>query len=144
MDSYQLQEEIVAFVRAFGLHKQGETPCGKPLSVGEAYVLMELLKEDLLSQQTLVERLNLAKSTVSRLIGQMLKRGWLTRTKNPADGRVWLLRLSESGEKLANEVGAARSQKFESILERIPISSRESVLDALQLLVEAARETTDE
>ncbi len=37
-----LQEQITAFIRAFGLHRPEQTPCGEPVSVAEAHALMEL------------------------------------------------------------------------------------------------------
>ncbi|MFK7801650.1 MAG: MarR family winged helix-turn-helix transcriptional regulator [Anaerolineae bacterium] len=141
MNEKQLEEQIIAFVRAFGLHKNEETPCGKPISVAEAYVLMELSRDIQLPQLVLVKRLNLAKSTVSRLVQQMLKRGWLERERSGEDGRVWLWQLTSKGKKIASEVAEARSQKFEHIIGQIPESSQESVLKSLNILVEAIHGT---
>lgn len=142
MTSKHLEERIISFVRAFGLHKNGETPCGKPLSVAEAYVLMELSADKLLPQQALVERLNLAKSTVSRLLKQMLKRGWVDRERDLHDGRAWVWCLTEKGEALAADVAAARQKKFEQILAQIPPDSQSAIFDSLTLLVEAINEST--
>lgn len=139
MDEYNLQEQIVAFVRAFGLHKGEETPCGKSLSVAEAYVLMELERDGQLAQNVLVERLNLAKSTVSRLVQQMRKRGWIERQRSPEDGRVWLWQLTPAGRTLAADVAQARQEKFVQIMAQIPAEARQSVSDSLNILVEAIR-----
>ncbi|MBD0355905.1 MAG: hypothetical protein ICV57_01860 [Rubrobacter sp.] len=34
---------MIGLVRAFGLHKPDETPCGQPVAVAGAHALMELL-----------------------------------------------------------------------------------------------------
>lgn len=139
MSEQNLQEQIIAFIRAFGLHKGEETPCGKSLSVAEAYVLMELERDEQLAQNVLVERLNLAKSTVSRLVQQMQKRGWIERERSPEDGRIWLWQLTPAGRTLAAEVGQARQEKFAGILAQIPEDVRQTVSDSLDILVEAIR-----
>lgn len=142
MNSKHLEERIISFVRAFGLHKNGETPCGKPLSVAEAYVLMELSADKQLPQQVLVERLNLAKSTVSRLLKQMHKRGWVDRERDLHDGRAWVWHLTKKGVTLAANVSVARQKKFEQILAQIPLDSQTEIFNSLNILVEAINEST--
>ncbi|MFT5194063.1 MAG: DNA-binding MarR family transcriptional regulator [Candidatus Promineifilaceae bacterium] len=143
MNTKYLEEQIIAFVRAFGLHKNGETPCGKPISVAEAYVLMELARDGQMSQLALVERLNLVKSTVSRLVQQMVQRGWIKRERSLEDGRVWLCQLTPAGQKIARDVAEARSRKFEGIIAQIPEDSQGNVLKSLTILVEAIRGTNN-
>lgn len=142
MNGKHLEDQIISFVRAFGLHKSGETPCGKPLSIAEAYVLMELSADKQLPQQLLVERLNLAKSTVSRLLKHMLKREWVNRERDLHDGRAWVWRLTEKGEILAADVAEARRKKYEQILAHIPPDSQAIIFNSLNLLVEAINEST--
>ena len=48
-----LQERMIALIRAFGLHKPDETPCGRPVSVAEAHALMELSRGEPLVQKEL-------------------------------------------------------------------------------------------
>jgi len=135
-----LQHELIAFIRAFGLHRPDQTPCGQPVAVAEAHALMELAQEAPLSQNDLVVRLRLEKSTVSRLVSQLEQRGWIERQRNAVDGRVLDLRLTEAGRRMASDIAVARQAKFARILEAIPEEKRAFVLDALQTLVEAMRE----
>ena len=137
---YALQNQLIAFIRAFGLHRPDQTPCGQPVAVAEAHALMELAREARLSQNDLVARLRVEKSTVSRLVGQLEQRGWIERQRNALDGRVLDLRLTDSGQRIAADLAAARQAKFARILESIPEQKRAFVLDALQTLVEAMRE----
>ena len=137
VDRLALQEQIIAFIRAFGLHRPGETPCGRPVTVAEAHALMELNRDDLLTQDALAERLRLDKSTVSRLVSQLEARGWLERARDPGDGRALRVTLTAKGRSVAGELAAARQAKFETLLARIPEEDRESVQHALGILVEA-------
>ncbi len=132
-----LQEQMVALVRAFGLHRPDETPCGQPVPVSEAHALAELALDDPLSQSELAARLRLEKSTVSRIVGQLAARGWVERDRDPGDGRAVCLRLTKRGAAAAGEIGEARRRKFGAVLERIPEDERDEVLRALDILTEA-------
>ncbi|TMS00578.1 MarR family winged helix-turn-helix transcriptional regulator [Nonomuraea basaltis] len=141
VDPRQLQEAVARFVRAFGLHQPGQTPCGRPIPVSEAHALAELAREGELRQAELVHRLRLEKSTTSRIVAQLTGRGWAERDRAPDDGRGVLVRLTPAGRAAAEQLAAARQTRFESALSRIPEVERESVLHALSLLTEAVDES---
>ncbi len=136
-----LQERMIALIRAFGLHKPEETPCGRPVSVAEAHSLMELSRVETLVQKELASRLRLEKSTVSRLVGMLEGRGWVERSRSQQDGRAVELRLTEAGRRTAEDIAEARREKFARVLEAIPEEERESVLESMRLLEEAMRES---
>lgn len=135
-----LQERMVGFFRAFGLPQADQTPCGQTLSVSEAHALMELEPEHGLAQTELAARLRLEKSTISRLVTQLERRGWLDRQRSPRDGRVVLLRLTAQGQRVKEKVALARADKYARIFERLPEQEREAVLRALEALADAAEE----
>jgi DNA-binding MarR family transcriptional regulator len=139
-DVDELQRRLVAFVRAFGLHRGDETPCGVPVPVSEAHALSALADAGPggLSQADLGRALSLTKSTVSRLVDQLVDRGWAARRASDADGRVRTVALSPAGATVAAQVSAARSARLARLLDRIPLAERPAVLAALATLVEAA------
>jgi len=140
-DIYELEHTLAAFVRAFGLHQTEQTPCGITISVSEAHTLIELARTKGLSQSELTSFLKLEKSTVSRLIQNLDKKGWLTRKPHPNDGRAHLLILTSEGEKKAAQVAKARRAKFESLTQSLTKTKQEAVLSALATLTEALNET---
>ncbi|MDQ2998725.1 MAG: MarR family winged helix-turn-helix transcriptional regulator [Chloroflexota bacterium] len=134
-----LQEQLIALIRAFGLHRPDQTPCGKPVAVAEAHALMELIQGVPLSQNDLAARLHLEKSTVSRLVGIMESRGWIARARSAQDGRARELFLTDIGRQMAAELAEARRAKFARVFEAIPEAERAVVFESLQMLVEAMR-----
>ena len=102
VNSAELARAMTALVRAFGLHRPEQTPCGEPIGVAEAHTLIDLSEIKALSQGELAQRLRLEKSTISRLVRQLMVRGWVERTPLPEDGRVMMVRLSEEGRKAAD------------------------------------------
>ncbi|MDQ3771105.1 MAG: MarR family winged helix-turn-helix transcriptional regulator [Actinomycetota bacterium] len=137
-DSSALEEQMVALIRAFGLHRTDITPCGQTMSVSEAHALMEISNAESLSQRELGERLLLEKSTVSRLVGQLDERKWLRRSRDERDRRIVNLMLTARGRKVSERLGQARRRRFEMLLDAIPDSRRAAVIDALATVAEAS------
>ncbi|MFI7635295.1 MarR family winged helix-turn-helix transcriptional regulator [Nonomuraea sp. NPDC049400] len=136
-DERELQDAVARFVRAFGLHQPDQTPCGRPIPVSEAHALGELARDGALRQSELAQRLRLEKSTTSRLVTQLINRGWAERTPAPDDGRGVLVQLTPAGGNAAEQLAKARAARFSSILDRVPEGERDGVLHALEILTEA-------
>jgi DNA-binding MarR family transcriptional regulator len=131
------QDQLLALVREFGLHRTEPAGGGEPVSMSEHQALMELSSGEELSQTALAVRLRLEKSTISRLAVQMEGRGWLERNRDTADARLVRLRLTPRGRALARDLSAFRASKLQGILSAIPEGDRESVLQALKLVIRA-------
>src|SRR5581483_6584151 len=94
------ERQIVEVIRALGLHRPDRTPCGAPISVGEAQALFEIARSSGISQNELAARLRLEKSTVSRLARMLENRGWLDRLRDAGDSRWLQLSLTPAGSKV--------------------------------------------
>jgi DNA-binding MarR family transcriptional regulator len=134
------QEALMRFVRNFGLHQPDRTPCGQPLSVSEAHAMVEIARKGQLRQVELARRLRLEKSTVSRLVTNLVGRGWVHRQAADSDGRGVLLVLTDAGATAAARQADARRDRLSTLLDRIPDDQRAAVVRALQTLAEAADE----
>jgi DNA-binding MarR family transcriptional regulator len=139
-DASELQQRIVAFVRAFGLHRPDETPCGVPVPVSEAHALTVLADHGPIPQSELCRHLGLTKSTVSRLVDQLDRRGWTQRRPGDRDARQRLVELTADGRSTAKAIASRRAERMRELLRRIPEADRTAVLAALDVLVEASRE----
>ncbi len=137
------QEQMVALTRAFGWHRPTHTPCGQPVSIAEAHALLELSRVRSMTQQELADKINLQKSTVSRLVSGLEARDWIARRRNGDDGRARDVFLTPTGEGAAADLASARRKKMDGILDRIPLERRGALADSLQLLIEAIHESND-
>ncbi len=139
LDARSLQDTMVALVRAFDLHQPEQTPCGEPVPVSQAHALMELARDRALPQHELGGRLRLQRSTVSRLVAQLERRGWVCRDRHEGDARVAMLSLTTAGRAAADQLATARAAKFAELLAAIPDTDRGTVRAGLAVLVEALR-----
>jgi len=142
-----LEQRLVAFVRAFGLHQPERTPCGELISVSQAHALTELAAQPL-TQAELARRLRLDRSVVSRLADTLADRDWLRRERHPQDQRAVQLVLTQQGLAAADGVAGARRARMATLLDAVPADERDSVLHALDVLTDSltktsAKEATD-
>ncbi|NNF14475.1 MAG: winged helix-turn-helix transcriptional regulator [Gemmatimonadetes bacterium] len=135
------QERMVMLTRAFGWHRPGETPCGRSVPIAEAHALLELSRSPHLTQQELAERLNLQKSTVSRLVSHLCRRGWIERRRCEEDRRAYELFLTDVGVSMAEDLAEARGAKMAGVLLKVPDAERAAVLAALDTLIQAIHES---
>jgi DNA-binding MarR family transcriptional regulator len=135
------EQQIVGLIRALGLHRPDQTPCGAPISVGEAQALFELARDSGISQNELAARLRLEKSTVSRLAKMLELRGWLDRLRDKGDSRLLRLQLTAAGSKVVRRLAASRRARFSKVFDAIPAHKRDALLDSLSLLSEVLNET---
>jgi DNA-binding MarR family transcriptional regulator len=108
--------------------------------VSEAHALTVLADEGPLNQTDLVHHLGLGKSTVSRLVDQIVARGWAQRTLGQDDARRRLVELTPAGRQAAMTISQARAARIDRLLDRISPADRPAILAALETLTEAARE----
>ncbi len=142
-----LEHQLIAFVRAFGLHQPDRTPCGEAISASQAHALTELAVQPL-TQAELARRLRLDRSVVSRLADALADRDWLRRQRHPQDQRAVQLVLTEHGRAAADRIAGARRARLATLLDAVPSSERGNVLRALDVLTKSltknpAHETAD-
>jgi len=138
-DVTELQDRLVAFVRAFGLLAgRDRTPCGMALPLSQAHALIELGRGPI-TQRALTESLRLERSSISRLVDKLQERGWVDAVPQ-GTGRGVLLTLTDDGHRAARALAKARARRYAALLEAIPAQRHQDVRDALELLTAASAE----
>lgn len=132
----RLQQDLMGFIRAFGLLSSDRTPCGQPMAPSDAHALTEIADGGI-SQRDLVNQLHLDRSSVSRLVERLVVRGWVTRTSGNGDRRTVQLTATPVGQQIAADIARSRGDRFSALLNGIPPDRRSEVLDALRLLTDA-------
>jgi DNA-binding MarR family transcriptional regulator len=144
----ELQATVQAFVRAFGLLVTKQTPCGQPVSPSIAHALMLLLDREGAGvstyQHELAELLGLDRSSVQRLCSRLEAEGRVKQEPAPDDARTRRIQLTASGQRMAGNIQAASFQRFTRIVDAIPASKRQPLLDALKVLTAAVQTLEEE
>jgi DNA-binding MarR family transcriptional regulator len=137
----ELQRSVQAFVRSFGLLVTKQTPCGQPVTPSIAHALMLLLERQRALvptyQHELAELLGLDRSSIQRLCSRLEAEGRVKQEPAPGDARTRSIQLTASGQRMADSIRAASLQRFTRIVDAIPASKRQPLLDALKVLTAA-------
>lgn len=144
----ELQISVQAFVRSFGLLVTRQTPCGQPVTPSIAHALMALLDREEAGTSThqheLADLLGLDRSSITRLCSRLEADGRIKQEAAPNDARSRLLQLTPSGQRMASNIRAGSLVRFTRIMDAVPTSKRQPLLEALKVLTAAVRTLEEE
>jgi len=139
MDTKQLQDLFGEFLQALGLHRPDQVPTGFSISLSEMFALLALAAGAPMSQQALADRLDLEKSTVSRLIKDLEQQGWVKRERDLHDSRMFQLFLSDEGQAAATHLAKSLTERHERLLTALKPDEQEALAYGLSALIRALR-----
>jgi len=87
-----------------------------------------------MSTSALASMLGIDPSTASRNLAGLERGGYILRKRGTDDGRQTDVRLTPRGKRTAESVSVEWAQTYDSLLDRIPRSERQRVVDALETL----------
>jgi len=109
------------------------------LTTGTFPALLELWENDGLTQKQLVERLDIEQATMANTLSRMERDGLIRREKDPGDGRVQRIRLTERARALRDPAIAAATAENEDAL--LALSDEESAefISLMQKIIAARK-----
>ena len=116
------QERMLFESRKFGL-PQAELKC-----------LMLFGTERYLTVKGIAQKMEVAKSRVTKIMDGLGKKGLIQSTDDPNDGRVKLLSLTPTGQRKLKEIDAFLKEIHQKILDQLESEQRKAVLSSLELL----------
>jgi DNA-binding MarR family transcriptional regulator len=90
--------------------------------------------EKYLTVKGMALKLDVAKSRVTKLVDNLLKKGLVNRIDDPKDGRMKLISLSPKGKALADEIESFQGRLYQEILLQIETQERTEILSHLGTL----------
>jgi DNA-binding MarR family transcriptional regulator len=110
---------------------------GSHMSLSEMMALGELADVESMSQQELGQLLGLEKSTVSRLVAALQRRGWVKRHRDPTNRRIYRLQLTPDGRELASRIGQDLRARHQHLLAALTPDERAALTVGLTGLARA-------
>jgi MarR family transcriptional regulator, 2-MHQ and catechol-resistance regulon repressor len=135
----QLHKAVKGLVQRYQCRDRNDICC-YGISVSQCYTLEALEEHGTLPMQALAERLQLAISTVTRIVDQLVDKGLAERQNTPWDRRVCQVQLTEAGARLLSTIQAELLSREEAILQRLPAEARQHVIWAVEELSGAVDE----
>lgn len=124
-----------ALVREFGFlsHKLA----GTDLSPSAVHTVVEIGLAGRITASELTEKLRLEKSTTSRLLASLVRRGEIAETPNPDDKRSKILTLSRLGEKTFQAINGFAETQVRDALTRLTEGEQSVVADGIDAYARA-------
>jgi DNA-binding MarR family transcriptional regulator len=91
-------------------------------------------------QVTLAESLAVNPSTAMRMVDRLVATGLVSRNVNPSSRREVVLRLTDAGQQIVDEVTRLRRREISAIVAQMPAAARSGLVEALRAFAEAAGE----
>lgn len=110
------------------------------LTTGTFPALLELWENDGLTQKELVERLDIEQATMANTLSRMERDGLIKRQKDPDDGRVQRVVLTERARALRDPAIAAATTENEDALAALSGEERALFIDLMQKVIATRRE----
>jgi len=120
-----------ALVRQFGY--MNRNIAGTNYSPSAVHTIIEIGAEGQLSGKELSKRLNINKSSVSRLVQNLIKQGELEEKKSEIDTRQKNLFLTSQGETTLNEINRFAKNQVNNALGPLTEASRNVIMQGLNL-----------
>lgn len=128
-----LADVVARLRRALRRSVRVEVPF-EAVSVAQVELMQLLADAPGLRAREISDRLLLAPTTVSTLIGQLLTADLIDRRPDPADRRAWQLHLTADGKKQLRSWQQANSRVLDAALARLDATDRKAVQAALPAL----------
>ena len=111
-----LHEALSELVRVYQFRDRDRICC-HDVSVTQCYAVEALLRRGPSGLNELAAELYLDKSTASRVVAALERKGYLTRSPHPDDGRAVVLKVTASGRRLYERIRRDLIRETEQLLD---------------------------
>ncbi len=132
-----LHRAVVHLVRVYQSMDRRDICC-HDVSVSQCWALEAICDHGPLTLNQLASRLLLDKSTASRVVDALERKGYVSRKAHPEDGRSLQLEVTSAGEGLRAQIEADILARDVQILEKLDPGVRHSVTDVINELAKVA------
>jgi MarR family 2-MHQ and catechol resistance regulon transcriptional repressor len=136
-DAQALQAAIADLVRVYQFRDRDRICC-HDISVTQCHALEMLVEHGPMRLNDLTQRLFLDKSTTSRVVRTLVKKGYVEQHADPRDGRATALSVTRAGRDLCARITDDLVHQQRDLLSDLDPDIRAGVVDVIRRLAQAA------
>ncbi|WP_312958776.1 MarR family winged helix-turn-helix transcriptional regulator [Stutzerimonas nitrititolerans] len=136
-DAEALYEALNQLVRVYQFRDRDRICC-YDVSVTQCYAIETLVKQGPLRLQGLAEEMFLDKSTASRVVDTLERKGYVSRVEDSEDRRAVRVQATEAGTKLYEQIRADLIAEEQAMISGMTPEVRQGALVLLRQLTRAA------
>jgi len=135
----RMQQLTKALIRSYQFRDWNQICC-YGISVSQSHILDILAEEGDLTMQQLARRMYKSISTMTRVAGQLVRKGYIKRRRDPADGRVVHVSITPQGKAIVAAIHRDMLESQKTILRAVPARDWHSAFQVLEALTRGARQ----
>jgi MarR family transcriptional regulator, 2-MHQ and catechol-resistance regulon repressor len=136
-DAAALQAAVADLVRVYQFRDR-DCICCHDVSVTQCYALETLVEHGPMRLSALADRLFLDKSTTSRVVNTLMRKGYVEQRADAADGRATVINATRQGQRLCARISSDLVGQQKQLLEDLAPEIRAGVVQVIQRLARAA------
>jgi DNA-binding MarR family transcriptional regulator len=136
-DAVALQAAVADLVRVYQFRDRDRICC-HDVSVTQCYALETLIDHGPMRLSALAERLFLDKSTTSRVVSTLVRKGYVEQRADAKDGRATTLTATRPGHRLCARINDDLVEQQKQLLQDLDPDVRTGVVQLLRRLAHAA------
>jgi DNA-binding MarR family transcriptional regulator len=134
--AHELQRHVMRLVRVSELCDRA-CVCTGDVTVAQSYALFALPAQSAINMHALSSAMNLAGSTMTRVVDQLVQKGLAERAPSEDDRRVVMVRLTPEGHRVRQVVMAHFQTVFAQVTAHVAEADRGPMLRALDEITTA-------
>jgi DNA-binding MarR family transcriptional regulator len=136
-DAEALQAAVADLVRVYQFRDR-DCICCHDVSVTQCHALETLVQHGPMRLSALSERLFLDKSTTSRVVNTLVRKGYVEQRADATDGRAMLINATRQGQRLCARITSDLVEQQRQLLGDLAPEIRTGVVQVIQRLARAA------
>ena len=136
-DAAALQAAVADLVRVYQFRDRDRICC-HDVSVTQCYALEMLVQHGPMRLNALAERLFLDKSTTSRVVRALVRKGYVAQRADASDARATALSATRQGQRLCERITGDLVAQQKQLLQDLDPQVRNGVVTVLRRLAQAA------
>jgi DNA-binding MarR family transcriptional regulator len=119
-----------------------DTSCCEGVTLPQCHVVLEVEELSQTSIGELAQKLGLDKSTLSRTVDTLVKRGDMKRREDPEDRRYAMIGLTSKGQGICEGINTENDRFYQQVFDRLPEGEGEQFLSLFQKFVSAMKKNS--
>jgi MarR family transcriptional regulator, 2-MHQ and catechol-resistance regulon repressor len=136
-DAAALHQAVADLVRVYQFRDRDRICC-HDVSVTQCYALETLVAHGPMRLSGLAERLFLDKSTTSRVVNTLVRKGYVEQRADPSDGRATALSATRQGQRLYARITEDLVEQQKQLLQDLDAGVRAGAVEVVRRLAQAA------
>lgn len=135
-DAEDLYEALNHLVRVYQFRDRDRICC-YDVSVTQCYAVETLVKQGALRLQVLAEEMFLDKSTASRVIDALERKGYVSRVEDDEDRRAVKIQATQAGKELYEKIRSDLVAEERAMIENLSVEARQGAVSLLRQITRA-------